>query len=171
MFEQMNLDDIVAEVHVDDAMDYYDEITAHICDWWENHAYFTKLNIQFKPAKEFFKAAIESKSLILIILRQKSTKNLMGAYIGVLQKFLHNQDVTMCSEVIWFLNQAYQNKQCSGLLLGTVENVLKQYQIDMMTCSIAHLDNEPEEVTQKKIASLGRIGYNKTDTIFYKRIQ
>ncbi len=162
--------DITIETHFDDAMDFYEEIVMHIYDWWPQHAYFTRLNIPFKPAKEFFKAAIDAKALILVVLRQKETKILVGAYVGVLQKFLHNQDISMCSEIIWFLDPAFQQKHYSAALLTTVEATLKRFNIQLVTCSIAHLDAEPEEVTQKKIVGLGKLGYNKTDTIFYKRI-
>ncbi len=162
--------DIEISVHTEDAMNYYEELTMALYDWWPEHTYSTKLGIPFKPTRSFFELAAQHKSLIVVILRQKETKVLAGAYIGVLQKFLHNQDVSMCSELVWFLDKKFQNKKISGALLGAVEKVLSLSGIEIMTCSIAHLESEPEEVTQKKIAAMGRIGYNKTDTVFYKRL-
>lgn len=157
-------------IHTTDAMDYYDEVMEFANSWWDNHAYSTKLGISFRPAKPFFEEAAKNNALFGIFLREPETKKLIAAYVGVFQHFIYNPSVLMVNEVFWFVVQDHRQKALAAVLLGTVNDQLKQWGIEIMTCSIAHLENEPKEITDKKIASLERIGYNSTDTILYKRV-
>jgi hypothetical protein len=170
----MTLDELRLEYDIvlstDEVMDNYYEVLETAYNWWERHAYSTKLRIPFKPYKAAFQAAADAKSLFAVFIRHKNTQQIVAAYVAVKQEFIFNPSFRMASELFWYVEESERQKHLSILLLTAVGDCLKEQNCELMTCSIAHLDSEEVEITNKKIASLEKAGYNKTDTILYKRI-
>ncbi len=170
----MTFDELAADydivISTDDVMDNYYEVIETAFNWWEKHAYSTKLGVPFKPAKSVFQNAADAHALFAVFIRHKTSQQIVAAYVATFQQFIFNPDFSMASELFWYVEESERQKSLSGLLLTAVSAYLKKQNINLMTCSIAHLDSESSEITNKKIASLEKAGYNKTDTILYKRI-
>ncbi len=156
------------QVERHDSMKLYNEIIEEASKFWEEHAWSTALKIPFAPKREVFKALCERNLILSVVLRLNG--KLIGAYVGALDSFVYNPDLTCASEIFWFIIKEHRKTPAAVRLLQAVQQALKEINVDLMTCSIAHINTESQEITNKKIDGLGRLGYNKTDTVFYKRV-
>jgi len=127
----------VLDFNIEPFDQWVDEVIAQCATWWDDSKFYKDSGIEYNISKEFFKSV--EASLLGIMGRDKDGK--LGAfYLGSVQPFMFNHEISQCSEIVWNIHDDLQGGQVLSELLISVDAFMRINNIDIWSVSLPNED-------------------------------
>ena len=141
--------------------DCADEIIEMSRSWWYESKFYKDWNIEFDLDYDMFNS---TKDHILILVGRDKEGKIGAYYVGCLQNYGFNKNMTYAHEIVWHVRKDLQGGKVVHSLLVAIQTVMESLGIKFWTLC---LPNEPRYNRTQDL--LENMGYKFQDKTFIRK--